>query len=143
MSPPLGKSRDSAQARLLGSGTSGVAELLVFHPVDTVAKRLMSNKDASIKVRIARDKAWRGTRATKKGGYGGATEEAYKQMRRARGERCKDARQEQEGERWGAGAGAEKQSLDVRALLGAACCRWCAERGPMWARAVSRRAELG
>jgi len=25
--------------------TSGVAELLVFHPVDTVAKRLMSNKN--------------------------------------------------------------------------------------------------
>lgn len=30
-------------ARLLGSATSGVVELSVFHPVDTVAKRLMSN----------------------------------------------------------------------------------------------------
>jgi hypothetical protein len=52
MSPPIasGKHRDSAQARLLGSGTSGIAELMIFHPVDTVAKRLMSNKDKSAKV---------------------------------------------------------------------------------------------
>jgi len=38
------KGKDSGTARILGSGTSGVAELLVFHPVDTIAKRLMSNK---------------------------------------------------------------------------------------------------
>ncbi|KAJ8595154.1 mitochondrial carrier protein [Rhizopogon salebrosus TDB-379] len=45
MSPPgSGKSKESGTARVLGSGASGVAELLVFHPVDTVAKRLMSNK---------------------------------------------------------------------------------------------------
>ncbi|KAF8638875.1 hypothetical protein AX17_001930 [Amanita inopinata Kibby_2008] len=46
MSPSLssGKGKESASARILGSGTSGVAELLIFHPVDTVAKRLMSNK---------------------------------------------------------------------------------------------------
>ncbi|PFH53539.1 hypothetical protein AMATHDRAFT_137322 [Amanita thiersii Skay4041] len=46
MSPPMssGKGKDSAAARILGSGASGVAELLIFHPVDTVAKRLMSNK---------------------------------------------------------------------------------------------------
>lgn len=44
MSPPTGKSKDSGTARVLGSGTSGIAELLIFHPVDTVAKRLMSNK---------------------------------------------------------------------------------------------------
>lgn len=52
MSPPVvgGKHRESAQARLLGSGLSGVAELMVFHPVDTVAKRLMSNKDKTAKV---------------------------------------------------------------------------------------------
>ncbi|KAL2359495.1 hypothetical protein RJZ56_007644 [Blastomyces dermatitidis] len=31
-------------ARLLGSGSSGIAELLIFHPVDTTAKRLMSNQ---------------------------------------------------------------------------------------------------
>nr|XP_031858719.1 uncharacterized protein CI109_005813 [Kwoniella shandongensis]KAA5525791.1 hypothetical protein CI109_005813 [Kwoniella shandongensis] len=47
MSPPadgrMGK-RESGAARILGSGASGVAELMVFHPVDTVAKRLMSNK---------------------------------------------------------------------------------------------------
>ncbi|KAJ7221492.1 mitochondrial carrier protein [Mycena pura] len=45
MSPPLsGKGKESGTARVLGSGASGVAELLIFHPVDTVAKRLMSNK---------------------------------------------------------------------------------------------------
>ncbi|KAF8646684.1 hypothetical protein AX16_007097 [Volvariella volvacea WC 439] len=45
MSPPVsGKGKESGAARVLGSGASGVAELLVFHPVDTVAKRLMSNK---------------------------------------------------------------------------------------------------
>jgi hypothetical protein len=38
-----GKSKESTAARLLGSGTSGVLELLGFHPVDTVAKRLMNN----------------------------------------------------------------------------------------------------
>ncbi|CAG8480768.1 15769_t:CDS:2 [Cetraspora pellucida] len=42
MSPP-GKQSESGLARLLGSGTSGLLELLVFHPVDTVAKRLMTN----------------------------------------------------------------------------------------------------
>ncbi|PAV23463.1 mitochondrial carrier [Pyrrhoderma noxium] len=47
MSPVAsGKGKDSAAARILGSGTSGIAELLVFHPVDTIAKRLMSNKSA-------------------------------------------------------------------------------------------------
>ena len=44
MSPISGKGKESGTARVLGSGASGVAELLVFHPVDTVAKRLMSNK---------------------------------------------------------------------------------------------------
>lgn len=53
MAPALtaGKHSESAQARLLGSGLSGVAELVVFHPVDTVAKRLMSNKEKSAQVR--------------------------------------------------------------------------------------------
>lgn len=32
----------SAAARVLGSGAAGVLELALFHPVDTVAKRLMS-----------------------------------------------------------------------------------------------------
>lgn len=44
MSPPSGSSRESGTARILGSGASGIAELMVFHPVDTIAKRLMSNK---------------------------------------------------------------------------------------------------
>ncbi|KAI0779267.1 mitochondrial carrier [Fomes fomentarius] len=45
MAPQLNvKGSDSGTARILGSGASGVAELLVFHPVDTIAKRLMSNK---------------------------------------------------------------------------------------------------
>jgi len=42
MSPPSNKS-ESGLARLLGSGTSGLLELFIFHPVDTVAKRLMTN----------------------------------------------------------------------------------------------------
>jgi hypothetical protein len=29
---------------LIGHAIVGVAELLIFHPVDTIAKRLMSNK---------------------------------------------------------------------------------------------------
>ena len=65
MSPAASSSngKESGTARVLGSGASGsfaflsdylpfnlhrmyvgVAELLIFHPVDTVAKRLMSNK---------------------------------------------------------------------------------------------------
>ncbi|KAF2118952.1 guanine nucleotide transporter [Lophiotrema nucula] len=35
--------RESAAARFLGAGSAGIAELMVFHPVDTTAKRLMSN----------------------------------------------------------------------------------------------------
>ncbi|OAX80764.1 hypothetical protein ACJ72_04895 [Emergomyces africanus] len=35
---------ESAMARLLGSGCAGIAELMIFHPVDTTAKRLMSNQ---------------------------------------------------------------------------------------------------
>ncbi|KAH7105412.1 mitochondrial carrier [Auriculariales sp. MPI-PUGE-AT-0066] len=46
MSPTSGvHGKDSGTARVLGSGASGIAELLVFHPVDTIAKRLMSNKN--------------------------------------------------------------------------------------------------
>ncbi|CAK7273317.1 high copy suppressor of abf2 [Sporothrix epigloea] len=45
MSPPAGgNQRESNLARLLGSGSAGIAELAVFHPVDTIAKRLMSNE---------------------------------------------------------------------------------------------------
>ncbi|ROT43368.1 mitochondrial carrier [Sodiomyces alkalinus F11] len=46
MSPPTnaGREKESNLARLLGSGSAGIAELAVFHPVDTIAKRLMSNQ---------------------------------------------------------------------------------------------------
>lgn len=45
MSPPAGGAhKESNVARLLGSGTAGIAELAIFHPVDTIAKRLMSNE---------------------------------------------------------------------------------------------------
>ncbi|RSH85834.1 uncharacterized protein EHS24_004014 [Apiotrichum porosum] len=44
MSPSGDFKKESGTARILGSGTSGIAELMVFHPVDTVAKRLMSNR---------------------------------------------------------------------------------------------------
>ncbi|CAG7847703.1 Mitochondrial GTP/GDP carrier protein 1 [Serendipita indica DSM 11827] len=40
------KGSESGTARVIGSGLSGVAELVIFHPVDTIAKRLMSNKSA-------------------------------------------------------------------------------------------------
>ncbi|KAL7749943.1 high copy suppressor of abf2 [Sorochytrium milnesiophthora] len=49
MSPPpttttTSDRKASGKARFLGAATSGGLELLVFHPVDTVAKRLMSNQ---------------------------------------------------------------------------------------------------
>ena len=46
MSPTAGgkHNESSAVARFAGSGASGVLELLLFHPVDTVAKRLMTNE---------------------------------------------------------------------------------------------------
>ena len=34
------------QAVILGSATSGIVEQFLFHPVDTVAKRLMSDKSS-------------------------------------------------------------------------------------------------
>ncbi|KAF8977371.1 hypothetical protein BGZ46_007435 [Entomortierella lignicola] len=45
MSPPTSKSKhsESGAARLCGSATSGFLELIIFHPIDTIAKRLMSN----------------------------------------------------------------------------------------------------
>ncbi|KAG6042237.1 Mitochondrial GTP/GDP carrier protein 1 [Claviceps citrina] len=47
MSPPTGnagREKESNLARLLGSGSAGISELAIFHPVDTIAKRLMSNQ---------------------------------------------------------------------------------------------------
>lgn len=43
MAPGAEFKRESGTARLLGSGSAGIAELMIFHPVDTIAKRLMSN----------------------------------------------------------------------------------------------------
>ncbi|KAK9390555.1 mitochondrial carrier domain-containing protein [Lipomyces mesembrius] len=45
MSPHTGAKdkSNSAAARVLGSATAGISELAIFHPVDTTAKRLMSN----------------------------------------------------------------------------------------------------
>lgn len=46
MSPAAHSSSDKKQsgiARVLGSATAGIAEICVFHPVDTISKRLMSN----------------------------------------------------------------------------------------------------
>ncbi|OLY83582.1 Mitochondrial GTP/GDP carrier protein 1 [Smittium mucronatum] len=34
---------ESGIARLVGSGAAGISELVLFHPVDTIAKRLMTN----------------------------------------------------------------------------------------------------
>ncbi|KAJ9472989.1 Mitochondrial GTP/GDP carrier protein 1 [Diplonema papillatum] len=46
MSPPSSSTSSSQTAfgRFAGAGCAGVAELLIFHPVDTVAKRLMNSK---------------------------------------------------------------------------------------------------
>lgn len=41
--------KKNSYARVIGSATAGVCELLIFHPVDTVAKRLMSNQTVAIK----------------------------------------------------------------------------------------------
>ena len=44
MAPTLtADSKQSGKARILGSATAAVAELGIFHPVDTISKRLMSN----------------------------------------------------------------------------------------------------
>ena len=55
MSPPSSsgkKDHGHAAARFLGSGTSGVLELFGFHPVDTVAKRLMTSQQKVSKVKV-------------------------------------------------------------------------------------------
>ena len=37
-----GKDKGSFLSRMLGAGSAGLLELVLFHPVDTVAKRLMT-----------------------------------------------------------------------------------------------------
>ncbi|KAF2840387.1 mitochondrial carrier [Patellaria atrata CBS 101060] len=55
--------KESAAARFLGAvGCAGIAELMVFHPVDTTAKRLMSNQTritsaAQLSAVVFKDKA--------------------------------------------------------------------------------------
>ncbi|PVH16361.1 mitochondrial GTP/GDP carrier protein 1 [Candidozyma duobushaemuli] len=45
MSPPATTDKkQSGLARVLGSATAGICEIGVFHPVDTISKRLMSNQ---------------------------------------------------------------------------------------------------
>lgn len=44
VSPAGAQMSARAEARLLGSTIAGVSELCIFHPVDTVAKRLMTNE---------------------------------------------------------------------------------------------------
>lgn len=39
------KNKNTAIARFGGAGTAGACELLIFHPVDTVAKRLMNSQE--------------------------------------------------------------------------------------------------
>lgn len=41
----------TASARFAGSGCAGALELALFHPVDTIAKRLMNNKDDSLSMK--------------------------------------------------------------------------------------------
>lgn len=43
MSPPVDQ-KQSVAARVLGSASAGICEIAVFHPVDTISKRLMSNQ---------------------------------------------------------------------------------------------------
>lgn len=44
MSPPVSTDKkQSGTARVLGSAAAGICEIGVFHPVDTISKRLMSN----------------------------------------------------------------------------------------------------
>ena len=41
-----GSKGKSSAPYIIGSATSGVLEILIFHPIDTIAKRLMSNTNA-------------------------------------------------------------------------------------------------
>lgn len=44
MSSPSSDKKQSGAARVLGSASAGICEIAVFHPVDTISKRLMSNQ---------------------------------------------------------------------------------------------------
>ncbi len=40
----------TTEARILGSAVAGMSELFLFHPVDTIAKRLMTNETRQVVV---------------------------------------------------------------------------------------------
>lgn len=40
--PHLAEANSNAQARFFGGALSGLAEIVIFHPLDTVGKRLMA-----------------------------------------------------------------------------------------------------
>jgi len=42
---PAASDKNKGVARVLGTMTAGAAELMIFHPVDTVIKRLMNSKE--------------------------------------------------------------------------------------------------
>lgn len=44
MAPTNTDTKTSGSARVLGSASAGIAELAIFHPVDTISKRLMTNQ---------------------------------------------------------------------------------------------------
>jgi len=65
---PIAQQKDGrtvATARVFGAGSAGALELMMFHPVDTVAKRLMTNKETFSKANwlqvIFQDSAEKGT----------------------------------------------------------------------------------
>ncbi len=45
--PHLAEANSNAQARFFGGALSGLAEIVIFHPLDTVGKRLMANRSCS------------------------------------------------------------------------------------------------
>lgn len=48
MSPPPSGKKSSPQAKIAGSAIAGLTELFLFHPIDTIAKRLMSHSGAAV-----------------------------------------------------------------------------------------------
>jgi len=45
---PAASGKGKSKARIIGSAVAGVSELALFHPVDTIAKRLMSTETQTI-----------------------------------------------------------------------------------------------
>jgi hypothetical protein len=51
------KSEDS-MPYVIGSSVSGILEVIIFHPIDTIAKRLMSNTTAVFQTGAAKGENW-------------------------------------------------------------------------------------